>query len=142
MSECASHPDGTGSEVPSQRTSRCACEAARLACTTFHCCAYRSDSEAGPVSTRWRREEIVDLAHHLDAAARDEHEIVGNPLELGEDVRRQHDRDAVVRDRRHHRRHEVVPGERIEHCHRLVEHEELRPARQRQRQRELGLLAA
>ncbi|HUY08219.1 MAG TPA: hypothetical protein VMW80_02060 [Candidatus Dormibacteraeota bacterium] len=24
-------------------------------------------------------EEIIDLAHHLDAASRDEHEIVGNP---------------------------------------------------------------
>ncbi|MGO8722112.1 MAG: hypothetical protein ACLQRM_05150 [Acidimicrobiales bacterium] len=88
------------------------------------------------------REEIIDLARHLDAPAGDEHEIVRNPLELREDVRREHDRDAVVRNRRHHGRHEVVPGERIEHRHRLVEHEELWTTCQRQAQRELGLLAA
>jgi hypothetical protein len=88
------------------------------------------------------REEIIDLARHLDASARNEHEVVGNSFELGKDVRREHDRDAVVRDRHHHRRHEVVPGERIKHCHRFVEHEEQRPARQCQRQGKLGLLAA
>jgi len=87
-------------------------------------------------------EEIINLSRHLDAAVRYEHEVVGDPLELREDVGRQHDRDAIVGDRRHHRRHEVVAGERIEHRHRLVEHEELRPASQRQGQRDLGLLAA
>ena len=87
-------------------------------------------------------EKIINLSCHLDAAVRYEHEVVGDPLELREDVGRQHHRDAVVGDRHHHGRHEVVAGKRIEHRHRLVEHEKLRPSRQRQRQRELGLLAA
>jgi hypothetical protein len=34
-----------------------------------------------------------------------------------------------------------VPGDRVEHRHRLVEHQQPRPPGQRQRQRELGLLA-
>ena len=94
------------------------------------------------MSTRWGASRSSTSPATWTGPVRDEHEVVGNPLEFGEDVRGQHDRDAVLRDRRHHRRHEVVAGERVEHGHRLVEHEELRPPRQRQRQRELGLLAA
>ena len=88
------------------------------------------------------RQQLLDLAGHLDAAVRDDDEEVGNPLELGEDVRRQHDRDAVLGDGPHHHRHEIVPGDRIEGGHRLVEDEELRPSGECQRQRELRLLAA
>jgi hypothetical protein len=87
------------------------------------------------------REKVLDLACHLDTPAREQHEVVGHPLELGQDVGREHDRHPLVRGRRHDRRHEVVPSDRVEHGHGLVEYEELRPARQRQRQRELGLLA-
>ena len=69
-------------------------------------------------------------------------QVVGHPLELGEHVRGQQHRHAVVGRRRQHRRHEIVAGDRVEHCHRLIEHEEARAAGQRQGQRELGLLPA
>ena len=42
------------------------------------------------------REKLLDLARHLDVAVRDEDEVVGDPLQFGEDVRRQHDRDAIL----------------------------------------------
>jgi hypothetical protein len=32
------------------------------------------------------REEVLDLARHLDVPVRDEHEVVGNPLEFRQDV--------------------------------------------------------
>ena len=79
------------------------------------------------------REQLLDLAGHLDAAVRDHDEVVGNQLELGEDVRRQNDRDAVLCDGPHHRRHEVVSGDRIEGGHRLVEDEEPWPSGECQR---------
>ncbi len=87
-------------------------------------------------------EQVVDLAGHLHPAPRQQDEVVGHPLELGEHVRGQQHRHAVVGHRRQHRGHEVVPGERVEHRHRLIEHQQPRPPGQRQGQRELRLLAA
>ena len=87
-------------------------------------------------------EQVVDLACHLNAPTGHEDEVVGHPLQFGQHVRGEHDRQAIVRDRGHHRGHEVVPGERVEHRHRLVEHKELGTPGQRKRQRELRLLAA
>ena len=42
----------------------------------------------------------------------------------------------------HHRLQELAPGERVERGDRLVEHEQLGPLGERERERDLGLLAA
>ena len=85
-------------------------------------------------------QQVVDLAGHLDAAIGQHNEVVRHPLQLGQDVRGQHHRHAVIGDGRHDRGHEVVPGQRVERRHRLVQHEKARPPAQRQGQRQLGLL--
>ena len=87
-------------------------------------------------------EKVVDLARHLDASVRKENEVVGDPLEFGQHVRGQQHRYAVVDRRRQHRGHEIVSGDRVEHRYRLIQHEQPRPPRQRQAQRELRLLAS
>jgi len=92
-------------------------------------------------------EQVVDLAGHLHPASRQQDEVVGHPLELGQRVRGQHHGQPTLLAfplpcRRHDRGHEVVPGQRVEHGQRLVEHEQPRPPGQGQRQRELRLLPA
>ena len=32
------------------------------------------------------REKVLDFARHLDVPVRDEHEVVGDPLQFGQDV--------------------------------------------------------
>ncbi len=51
-------------------------------------------------------------------------EMVGNPLKLTKHLRGRRHRKTIVGARGH----EVGPGQRIEHRHRLVEHQQLRPA--------------
>ena len=87
-------------------------------------------------------EQVIDLAGHLHPAPRQQDQVVGHPLELGQHVRGQQHRHAVVGRRRQHRGHEVVPGHRVQHRHRLIQHQQPRPPGQRQGQRELRLLAA
>ena len=88
-----------------------------------------------------RGDELVDRPVDPDPTVGDEHQMVGDPLELGEQVRGQHHRDAVVGHRRHHRGHEVVPGQRIERRGRLVEHQQPRVPGQGEAERQLGLLS-
>jgi hypothetical protein len=57
-------------------------------------------------------------------------------------VRREEDRDLVLRYGLEERLQEVAPGERVERRDRLVEHEQLRPLREREAERHLRLLAA
>ena len=47
-----------------------------------------------------------------------------------------------LRDRLHHRLQELAAGERVERGDRLVEHQQLRSLRERERERDLRLLAA
>ena len=67
--------------------------------------------------------EVVDRAGETDPPAGDEHQVVRDPFELGEDVRGEHDRQTVVRHRGEDRRHEVVAGDWIQRRGWLVEHE-------------------
>ena len=87
-------------------------------------------------------EKVLDFAGHLNASVGDEYEVVGHPLELHKHVGGEQDRHAILGSRGHHRGHEVVAGDRVQRGHRLIEEQEPRPAGQRQRQRQLGLLAA
>ncbi len=89
-----------------------------------------------------RGEEIVYVSHHLHTTVGEHDQVVGEPLELRDDVGREDHRKATGRDRGHDKCHEIVAGERVEPCKRLVQHEEVGTARERQGQRELGLLAA
>ena len=87
-------------------------------------------------------EQVTDLSGQLHLAPRQQDEVVGDPLQLGQHMRGQQNRHAVGGHRRQHRGHEVVPGHRVELRHRLVEHQQPWPAAQGQGQRELRLLAA
>ena len=68
--------------------------------------------------------------------------MVADPLEVGEDVGREDNRHAALRDRLERRLHELPPRERVERGDRLVEQQQLRPLRERQRQRDLRALPA
>ena len=72
----------------------------------------------------------------------DEYEVVRDPLQLGQDVRGQHDRHPVVGHSGQHCRHEIVSRNRIEPSGRLIQHEQTGMPSQGQRQGELRLLPA
>ena len=59
-------------------------------------------------------EQGVDHAVDTYRSAGEQDEVVGHAFELGERVRRQDDRDALVGHRGDDRGHEVVPGHRVE----------------------------
>ena len=66
-------------------------------------------------------EQLVDVAGELHAG-RDKHDqVVAHPLEIGDQMRRQHDADAVLGDDLHQALEELAPGQRVEAGHRLVE---------------------
>ena len=67
---------------------------------------------------------------------------VARLLDVGDHVRRQEGRRAGGPDRLDHQVEELAPGQRVEARQRLVEEEDLRPRRERERQPDLGLLAA
>ena len=101
---------------------------------------WRSAISSSPAP--WDASRLLDRAGHLHLAAGQHDQVGGDPLELGEHVRGEHDRDVVLAGRLDDRGHEVVPGHRVERGQRLVEHQQARPAGQRDRQRELRLLPA
>ena len=100
--------------------------------------AERDFLEPGPVG----REQVLDRAGHLHLAPGQHDQVGGDPLELRQHVRGEHDRDVVLAGRLDDRGHEVVPRDRVERGQRLVEHQQARPAGQRDRERELRLLPA
>ena len=68
--------------------------------------------------------------------------MVANALELGEDVRREDNGEPALRDRLEYRLEELAPRKRIKRGDRLVEEEQLRPLRERERERDLRALPA
>ena len=68
--------------------------------------------------------------------------MVADALEVGDDVRREDHGHAGLRDDLHHRLQELAPRERVERGDRLVEQQQLGPLRERERERDLRLLAA
>ena len=68
--------------------------------------------------------------------------MVADTLEVGDDVRREDHGQPAVRNRLHQRLHELAARERIERRDRLVEDEQIGALRERERERDLRLLAA
>ena len=84
----------------------------------------------------------VDVAAQLDPGSGQHDEVVGDPFQVGDQVRGQHDGQAAVGDRGGQGGEEVPPGERVQRGDRLVEQQQPGPLGQGQRQRDLGPLAA
>ena len=74
----------------------------------------------GPV----RGQQVPNVPGHLDLAAGQHDQVVGHPLQLGQRVRGEQHRDAVLGHRLHHRGQELVPGQRVQRGQRLVEDEQ------------------
>ena len=87
-----------------------------------------------------RGQQVIDRAVEADPSAEHQDQVVGDALQLGEEVRGEHHGHTVVSHRRHHRRHEVVTGQRVQRCRRLVQDEQPWVARQREGQGQLRSL--
>ena len=87
-------------------------------------------------------EQLVDLAGELDATVGEEDQVVADALEVGDEVRGEHDADRVLGRELHQAAEELPPRERVEAGNGLVEQEQLRPLGDRERQRELRALPA
>ena len=94
--------------------------------------------EPGPV----RGEQFPHRPGDPHLALGQHDQVAGDPFQLGQHVRGQHHGDPVAFGRRDDGGEEVLPGHRVERGKRLVEHQQRGAAGQRDRQRELGLLAA
>ena len=70
-----------------------------------------------------------------------QHDVVADALDVGDHVRRDHDRRLRLGDAVHQQLQELAAGERVEAGERLVEQEQLRPLPEREREREPGALA-
>ena len=89
-----------------------------------------------------RREHVVDFAGELHPRGDEHDQVVADPLEVGDQVRRQHDAHPLLGVDLHQDLQELASGQRVEARDRLVEDQQLRPLRDRQGQRELRPLAA
>ncbi len=89
-----------------------------------------------------RGEQVVDVVGQHHPPARHHDEVVTDPLDVGDEVGRQHHRQVVLGDRFHEVRQELAARQRVEARHRLVEDEQLGSLGERERQRELGALTA
>jgi len=81
------------------------------------------------------REQFGDLARELHLRGDEDDEVVTDPLEIGNQVRGQHDADRVFGDDLHQALEELPPCERVQAGHGLVEEQELWPLRNGDRQR-------
>ena len=118
------------------------CLSVWLSSITYWPAGSESRVPARPGQPVVRREQLVDLAGERDPAGDEHDQVVADPLEVGDQVRGQHDADPVLGDDLHQRLQELAPRERVEARDRLVQHQQLGPLRHRQRQRELGPLTA
>ena len=88
------------------------------------------------------RDDLRDRSVQLRGALGERDQVIADALELGDDVGGENDRDPLVDDGLHHRVQELAARERVERGHRLVEQQQPRLLGERQRQRDLCLLAA
>ena len=88
------------------------------------------------------REQLVDLAGELDVTFGKQDEVVADPLKVGDEVGGEHDAHRLLGRERHQVLKELPASERVKAGDRLVEHEQLGPLGDRQRQRELRALPA
>ena len=85
----------------------------------------RVGSRRGPVSRWWVASSVVDVAGELDPRVDQHDQVVADPLEVGDQVRGQHDAELVLGDGLHQVLQELAPGERVEAGDRLVEDQQL-----------------
>ena len=87
-------------------------------------------------------EHLVDVAAELGPRSGEKDQVVTDPLEVVQQVRRHDDRKTPIGHRRGERRQELATSQRVQRGHRLVEQQELGPLRQDQAQADLGPLTA
>ena len=87
-------------------------------------------------------EERVEVAGELHARGDEHDQVVADALEVGDQVRGQHDAELVLGDGLHQVLEELAPGERVEAGDRLVEDQQLGALGEPEGERELGALAA
>jgi hypothetical protein len=88
------------------------------------------------------REEGVEVTGQLHARADQHDQVVADALQVGDQVRGQHDAELVLGDGLHRVLQELPPRERVEAGDRFVEDQQLRALGDAQREGQLGALAA
>ena len=97
---------------------------------------------AGPGEQVMRGQQVAHLPGELHPGGDEHDQVVADPLQVGDQVRGQHDAEPLLGDGLHQALQELAPRQRVEAGHRLVEEQQLGPLGQRQGERELGPLAA
>ena len=87
-------------------------------------------------------QDRVEVAGELHARVDQHDQVVAGPLEVGDQVRGEHDAELVLGDGLHQVLQELAPGERVEAGDRLVEDQQLGALGDAERQRQLRALAA
>ena len=126
----------------SVRTSSVLWRSVWLSSITCWLAGSRALSRRGPLSRRWVASSSSTSPAELDATVGEQDQVVADALEVGDEVRGEHDGDGVLGGELHQALQELAARERVEARDRLVEHEQLGPLGDRERQRELGALAA
>ena len=87
-------------------------------------------------------QQVVDVAGDLHLRVDQDDEVVAGPLDVGDQVRGEHDAELLVGDGLHQVLEELPAGQRVEARDRLVEDQQLGSLGDAQGQGELGALAA
>ena len=101
-----------------------------------------SSVERVPTSRWWHGQQILDLPGHPDARVHEHDEVVADALDVAHEVRREHDAHIVTGHGRHQQPEELAACQWVEAGHRLVEQEQLGALGERDREGQLGALAA
>jgi hypothetical protein len=88
-----------------------------------------------------RGQQVGCLSSELDAGGGDDDEVVAYPLQVGDEVGRQHNAHPVLSHDLHKALEELPTCQGIQACHRLVQDEELGPFGDGQGEVELRPLA-
>ena len=97
---------------------------------------------ARPDQPAVRRQQVVDLTGHLEPRIDEHDQVVAHPLQVGDEMRGEHDAHLPFGHELHQPLQELPAGQRVEAGHRLVEDEQLGPLGHRQGEGELRPLAA
>ena len=130
---------GSGASV---RTSSVVCRSVWLAETTCWSAGQRGRVAARPGEPVVGGEQRRRRRRRPDPGVDQHDQVVADPLEVGDQVRGQHDAELVLGDGLHQVLQELAPGQRVEARDRLVEDQQLGPLGEAEGQRELGALAA
>ena len=89
-----------------------------------------------------RGQQRLGLPRHPHPRGGEHDEVVAHPLDVGDQMRGEHDADPVLGDGLHQALQEFPPGERVQAGDRLVEQQQLGPLGDREGQGEPGPLPA